>query len=335
MRLRTSRSQLEDPMHRNPSYRLGALSLLIILALLASACGGGTPSSAPASESTAASASASASASAEESGGPTGPANIEGPESVEAGSSFDLTWTGPDAQGDYITIVEAGAEQWAGEPYFDTGNTDGSGTLTAPTKAGSYVLWYVSGADDAILVRVAITVTPFTGDLLAEDEVMAGTIFDVSWNGPDGPGDFITIVEVGATQWTNEDWFYTGEGPTGNLQAPLKEGAYEIWYVAGSDRTIFARRPITLTPYEITLQAPEQVAAGDEIVIEWTGPNGQSDYLTIVPVGAGPAEYGEYRYTTEGSPITLTAPSTPGDYEIRYNTDRNDTVMARFTIRVT
>ena len=55
-----------------------------------------------------------------------------------------------------------------------------------------------------------------------------GATFQVTWTGPNGPSDYITIVAAGAT-------------------APAAAGNYEIWYA--SDRVpglIFARTNIVV-----------------------------------------------------------------------------------------
>jgi Ca-activated chloride channel family protein len=228
-----------------------------------------------------------------------------------------VSWTGPNGPGDYVTIVTAGTTAWTDEDYFYT--TEGNpARLIVPSVAGVYELWYISGADKTILARRALTVTPFTGDLSGPADVMANTEFQVAWNGPNGTGDYVTIVKAGTTAWTNEDYFYTSEGSPGKLLAPLEAGAYELWYVIGSDRTIQARSPITVTEAVVTLVAPETVDAGASIEVTWTGPNGPGDFVTIVPKGAPEATYTVYFYTRDGNPGTLPAPSEPGDYEIRY-----------------
>ena len=84
------------------------------------------------------------------SAGATGPANIIGPASVEAGSGFQVQWTGPNRPTDYVTIVAAGTSAWTDESYFYT-SAGSPGTLVAPVDAGPHVLWYVSGNDDSIL----------------------------------------------------------------------------------------------------------------------------------------------------------------------------------------
>ena len=322
-----------DMTRHNSMPRIPAI--LTVLVLVA-ACGGGgaaaTPTPTP--EPSAASASPSEAPSAEpsDSGGATGPANVAGPATVEAGKQFEVTWTGPNAHGDYVTIVAAGATKWTNEPFFYT--TEGSpGKLVAPTKDGAYELWYVSGADSAVLARKSISVTPFAGALLAPDEVQANTTFEVAWNGPNGPGDYVTIVAAGATRWTNESFFYTSAGSPGKLTAPIEPGSHVLWYVTGTDSVTQATRPITVLASAVTLKAATSAQRGTIVEITWTGPNGPGDYITFAPVGSAEGTYLEYAYTTAGSPASVKAPAEPGNYEIRYVAGTGKTLLSlRITI---
>jgi Ca-activated chloride channel family protein len=56
--------------------------------------------------------------------------------------------------------------------------------------------------------------------------------------------------------------------------------------------------------------------------------------VTIVPVGSAPSFYLDWDYTTVGSPITLTAPEEPGDYEVWYATGRVAVILASQPITV-
>lgn len=226
-------------------------TLSFSVAVLAGACGGGaasptpvvTPTPAPTASPTAAPV---ATATASPQAIPTGPASLQAPDTISGGSPFQVAWTGPNAQGDYVTIVAEGTTKWTNEPYFYT--TAGSPeNMVAPTSAGDYELWYVNGADSAITARRPITVTPFEGTLTGPATVPAGTVFTVEWTGPNGPGDYVTIVAEGAERWTNESYFYTTVGTPGSLTAPLEVGDYVLWYVAGSDSKTMATRPIAVT----------------------------------------------------------------------------------------
>ena len=329
--------------------RLGCRSAWIAaVVVMVAACGGNGATPTPSPSTVAAPASASppasvvpseaptATASAEAGASPsvpTGPATLSGPATVEGGKSFEVTWTGPNALGDYVTIVPAGAEKWTDESYFDTA-VGNPGKLVAPTTAGPYALWYVSGPDDSILARVAITVTPFVGALTGPDSVVAGTQFEVGWNGPNGPGDYVTIVAKGTAGWTNESYFDTANANPGPLVAPITPGDFELWYVTGRDGKTMATKPIKVTPFTITLDAPDSVAKGSTFEVVWTGPNGPRDYITIVPAGSPVGTYANYAYTAQGSPATLTAPDTAGQYEVWYASDRVAGTFAKTPIDV-
>lgn len=260
---------------------------------------------------------------------------LDAPDDVGAGEKFDVEWTGPSSAGDYITIVAEGTTEWTDEPYFYAAAGSSPGSLVAPITDGGYELWYVSGVDEAILARRDITVAPFEGALGAPVEVVAGTRFMVAWNGPNGPGDYVTIVAKGSERWTDEIYFYTASANPGELVAAIEPGEYELWYVVGSDSAVAARRPITVTPFTITLDAPERVEHGATFRVDWTGPNGPSDYLTIVPAGSPEGTYLSYAYTAAGSPATLMAPDAPGSYEIWYASDRVRGTFASIDIEVT
>lgn len=322
-------------MHRTSSRALlgTALSLVVLVA----ACGGGgtaTPTpAAPTTAVTEAPSAGPATAGPTATNPSTGTPGLDAPAEVQAGTEFEVTWTGPNAQGDYVTIVKLGATEWTNEDYFNT--TGGSPQkLAASSVAGDYEIWYVSGADKKILVRRAIKILPFSGSLDAPASVEANKEFDVAWTGPNGPGDYVTIVKLGATQWTNEDYFNASGGSPQKLLAPIEPGSYELWYVIGADRTIQVRRPITVTATTATVTAPEQVAKGAKFQVAWTGPNGPGDYVTIVKVGSAPSAYLSYFNASSGTPGTLTAPDEAGDYEVWYVAAQGPTVLAHVAIKV-
>jgi Ca-activated chloride channel homolog len=307
----------------------------LALGVLLAACGGGTPSPTlppPTGGPTAPPSSAPESLPAATSPS-TGAPSLTAADEVQAGSEFEIAWTGPNAQGDYVTIVKAGTAAWTNEDYFNA-SSGSPGRLLAPTEPGAYELWYVSGADKSVLVRRPISILAFVGSLDAAAAVQANTEFDVTWAGPSGPGDYVTIVKAGATQWTDERYFNaTGASPQ-KLLAPVEPGAYELWYVTGTDRVIQVRRPITVTPTSATLDGPDDVAHGAQLQVAWTGPNGPADYITIVPLGSPEGTYLSYADTTNGSPVTLTAPDAGGNYELWYVVGQDRTILARVPIVV-
>src|SRR5690606_26126887 len=156
------------------------------------------------------------------------------PAEVPAGSDFEVSWTGPDNRGDFITIVPAGAPEgtWDGYEYTSAGSPV---TLRAPEQPGEYEVRYATGAEYSTLARTTVTVTAVSGSRTAPRSVVAGADVEVSWTGPDNSGDFITIVEAGAEEGSWGNYAYTAEGNPVTLQVPDVAGEYEVRYVTGSD----------------------------------------------------------------------------------------------------
>jgi Ca-activated chloride channel family protein len=78
----------------------------------------------------------------------------------------------------------------------------------------------------------------------------------------------------------------------------------------------------TRTPVdgEATVTAPSVVGVGAPIEAAWTGPGNSGDYIDLVPRGvtATAGEIG-YSYTRDAIPVAkLQAPTTPGEYDLRY-----------------
>ena len=304
----------------------GRLLAPVAVAMGIAACGGGaaaTPTAVPtvAPVVTAAPTTAPVSAAAPTDAS-TGAPSVKAAAQVAVGASFEVTWTGPNKEGDYVTIVKAGTAKWTNEPYFYTTSNPSPGHLTAPGTPGAFEIWYVSGADASVLAKAQLTVSAFVGSIDAPDTVAAGTVFEVSWTGPNGPGDYVTIVKAGVAAWTNEPYFYTNVGPKSTLLAPIDAGAYEVWYVSGAGDTVQLRHPITVTPYSSSVDGPGEVNHGQPVSIAWTGPAGPGDYVTIAPVGSSEGTYLQYCDTTSPSPCIINAPDQAGAYEVRYVTGR-------------
>ena len=63
----------------------------------------------------------------------------------------------------------------------------------------------------------------------------------------------------------------------------------------------------------------------------WTGPNNPRDYITI---GDATQKYLNYKYTSNGSPLKISAPEKPGEYEVRYILGQGDTIIATQKVTV-
>jgi Ca-activated chloride channel homolog len=167
----------------------------------------------------------------------------------------------------------------------------------------------------------------------------AGQFVDVSYDGTDlTKDDYLTVVPVGAEDNTLADFKYVDlQTKKLKLTTPFEPGDYEVRYVNDANGGVLARAPITLEKADITMRALGEIHAGGNFQVEWTGPNGEQDYITIVKADAVDGTYDSYKYTTEGSPLTLVAATEPGAYELRYQTDRggdSGKTFARVSVEV-
>lgn len=86
-------------------------------------------------------------------------ASVQGPAEAVAGSTFNVTWKGPNNSHDYITIVPKGSKEgtFAYYSYSAQGNP---AKIVAPLQAGDYELWYATGQSNSTLAKAAIRITP-------------------------------------------------------------------------------------------------------------------------------------------------------------------------------
>lgn len=165
--------------------------------------------------------------------------------------------------------------------------------------------------------------------------VAAGAEFPVGWAGPDGRGDYVSIVPPGARAEEYGRYAYTRGGTPLILLAPERAGVYEVRYFFRYRGTILAIVPVTVTPVTAVVSPPAEVAAGAEFMLAWEGPANKGDYLTIVPAGTAEKNYGTYAYARNNNPSRLRAPEEPGAYEIRYILGQSNETLARGAITVT
>jgi hypothetical protein len=72
------------------------------------------------------------------------------------------------------------------------------------------------------------------------------------------------------------------------------------------------------TPGQISLDAPGSVIAGSRFEVQWSGEVRIGDFVAIAQLDADLDTYLAYSLTRPHSSVSLGAPDTPGDYEIRY-----------------
>ncbi len=261
------------------------------------------------------------------------PATVQGPAEVVAGSTFDATWTGPDADLDYIATVRPGARPGESETYAYT-REGPLVKIRAPATPGTYELQYVLRDGSKVLAAQPLTVTPVTAILEAPAEGVAGETITVTWEGPDYELDYIAVVAPGAARGATETYTYSRDGSPLGLKLPADPGTYEIQYVMRQDSTVLTRTPITVTAVGAEITAPQTATAGERVTVEWTGPDYELDYIAITKPDDRQGTSINYTYTREGSPLELVMPAEPGEYEIRYTLRQDGKTLATRPITV-
>jgi len=203
-----------------------------------------------------------------------------------------------------------------------------------PVEPGEYEVRYMLGQPIRTLASVDITATPAEATLTAPATAIAGEEITVEFTGPPaGSGDWITVVAPDAPDNKYGDYHYTRQGSPGKLRMPLEAGDYEIRFVQGNKK-VLARKAITVTAALATVSGPETAVAGEEVQVEFTGPEPASgDWITVTAPDAPENKYNSYHYTRQGSPATVRMPLDAGEYELRY-VQGNKKVIARQPITV-
>jgi len=159
---------------------------------------------------------------------------------------------------------------------------------------------------------------------------VAGATITVHWNGPAAAGDSLTIALPDTESFVN--FVYVTEGEPAQLRMPADPGVYEIRYIYGPNDEIAATHRITVTPADATIDAPATAVAGETLLLTWSGPDNEGDYLAVGPAGSD--AYINFTYLYEGNPAPLVMPVEPGVYELRYHEGQNDAVVFARSIEV-
>jgi len=131
----------------------------------------------------------------------------------------------------------------------------------------------------------------FQASLDAADTAIQGEFIAVDWTGPNEEQDYIAVSAVGDSGYIN-----------------------------------FASTSYGNKAAEVTLDAAAAASRGETILINWTGPNAEGDYIAVSAVGQ--PDYINYFFTAEGNPAKVQMPAQTGEYEIRYYLAQQNTVLA-------
>ncbi|HBZ44084.1 MAG TPA: hypothetical protein DEO85_08535 [Maritimibacter sp.] len=105
-------------------------------------------------------------------------------------------------------------------------------------------------------------------------------------------------------------------------------------YVLNEGRRVLASQPVEVVDAEVTVTAPAEITTGAKFDFSWTGTINGSDFLTIVPMGSEDRQIDNHIRAKDDSEGRLTAPGTPGLYEMRYVLNEGRRVLASQPVEV-
>jgi Ca-activated chloride channel family protein len=253
-------------------------------------------------------------------------ATLAAPAQAAAGSQITLSWTGPSAAQEFISIDPADAPAAQYGPYVYA-NRAQPAPLQMPDVPGSYLLRYHTGATGyPVIASHPIEVTDVAATFGPLAPVEAGGSVQVAWQGPGYERDFISIDPVGAPDRDYGVYTYARENPL-SIRAPDAAGEYLVRYHLASSYRVIGQAALTVGSVGATLTAPAEARAGSEIQVAWQGPDASLDYISVDAEGAAEGDYGPYVYTRVGSPLALRLPEEPGRYQLRYHMGQSGAVI--------
>ncbi len=259
-------------------------------------------------------------------------ATITAPPTVVAGSAFSVDWTGPKNKYDMVAVFDTKQSKPLSYQYVFRKKQISPSQLTAPEKVGDSEGRYENRGKKT-LAKQTIQVMAATATITAPPTVVAGSSFSVDWTGPKNKYDMVTVFDAKQNKPLSYQYvFREKQTSPSQLTAPEKVGDYEVRYYTNGKKTL-VRQLISVVKADASVDAVTQVKAGEKIVVKWTGPKNKYDSLTIFDNKNKSYDSAYIFREKQTSPTTLTAPSTPGEYVIKYYTiGKNTLALHRFKV---
>ena len=176
-------------------------------------------------------------------------ANLDAPDTANAGRYIDVSWTGPNNEHDFIGIFKKGDKEGKWPKNYTKTKKGTPLKVLVPMEPGEYEIRYASGQDRRTLGHIDLLVEVAEVSLNAQASANAGRYIDVSWTGPNNEHDFIGIFKKGDKEgkWP-KNYTKTKKGTPLKVLVPMEPGEYEIRYASGQDRKTLLSRPLKVLP---------------------------------------------------------------------------------------
>ena len=269
---------------------------------------------------------------------------LDAPGTVQQGGDIVIGWRAGDPAGLAIQIVDPLDRAGATVAATRATRQEATVTLPAPAAIGTYEIRLVdvgngteppldlrNGPDITILAQATIEVVRADVRFGIDSPIIAGSDFEVTWDGPGGSEDEIRLAAVGMAK---SDWLaaVAPQGTSVFFRAPFPSGLYELRYYSGILNEIVAIERIEIELPTASLEALELVEGGAPFEVSWTGPGMVGDRIVILQsTPDGDEILAAHRVPLFGRVVIFDAPIVPGSYEIAYLSAEGDQTLARLT----
>jgi Ca-activated chloride channel family protein len=171
---------------------------------------------------------------------------LSAPMECISGTTITVVWTGPNNAGDYVTIVPKATVDGRYGNYTYT-SAGAALKLLVPIEAGDAELRYMTGQGAKVLARKPIVIVAAKVSLSAPERARATTEIKIVWEGPNNPGDYITVVPAKTPDGQYAEYTYTTKGSPLTTNAPKEPGGAEVRYMTGQGGKVLARRSVIIT----------------------------------------------------------------------------------------
>jgi Ca-activated chloride channel family protein len=174
-------------------------------------------------------------------------AQVQAPPSADMANEFEVGWQGPANKEDYISVARP--DQGPGSYVNYTYVREGSPLkVRAPSDPGSYEVRYILGRGTKLLAKTTIEIKAVTAKVIAPGSAKTGETFEVSWEGPDNPSDYISIARPDQGPGSYKGYSYTSRGNPVKVKAPKEPGTYELRYILGRGNRLLDKTTIEINP---------------------------------------------------------------------------------------
>jgi Ca-activated chloride channel family protein len=258
------------------------------------------------------------------------------PERPLAGDEAYVQYWGAPSGVNWLGAAVAGADAGEFIVRAPAPETAGEVTLRLPDSPNQLEVQFtreIGSGVHQLLGRLAFETARRKISIEAPEKAEKGKQVDLGWSGAVLPGDHLTVALKESDIAGNALCVpATGENSIA-ITVPAVAGEYIVRYQSRRGRML-ARAGLDVYEILATLDAPPETGPGTDFIVGWTGPDAEQDFLSIAAAGEGDHIYRSFSPTGAGNPALLTAPKTPGDYELRYVRASDGEVLARQQLTV-